>query len=411
MLGDREGVAVAEEFVNWSGSLRFTPGVHARPRDESAVCRIVEGAADRGQIVRPVGRGHSSVPLARTDDVLLSLEHLVGLVRADPEGLRARLLPGTDLEHVGRDLAAHGLAMENLGDVNYQALAGALATGTHGTGRRFGNISTTLVGGRLVTGTSSVVAFGEDAATPDDDLLRAARVSLGSLGVLTSVTLRVVPAMQLHRMNWCVHIDWVLEHWDGLVDENRHMDVYWYPRSDLAQVRMLNEPGTEPDLQPRHGELRADVMGPGHEVIPNQRELRFDEMEYMLPATAALDCFREARKRIKDRHRQQVGWRVLMRTVAADDSMLSNCYGRPTTTIALLQNNTLPHEEYFADMEPLLQAHGGRPHWGKKHTMAAARLAPLFPEWDAFHRLRRELDPAGVFMNDYLTRLFEESAP
>ncbi|WP_344260677.1 D-arabinono-1,4-lactone oxidase [Streptomyces sodiiphilus] len=406
----KERTTVPEEFVNWSGSLRFTPGERSAPRTEEEVAAEVRRAAERGLTVRPVGSGHSSVPLMATDDVLMSLDALTGLVRHDTAARRGAVLPGTGLADAGRLFAEAGLGMENLGDVDYQAIAGAIGTGTHGTGLALGNLSSTLVGGRLVTGTGEIFPFGEDAGEDaGEDLVRAAQVSLGSLGVLTSLTLRLVPAYGLHRLNWCTHIDWVLDHFGELARANRHFDFYWYPRSDDAQVRTLNEPGREPALVPPGARLHADETGPGHEIIPNSRDLRFDEMEYMLPLEDGLDCFREVRKRIKERHRQNVGWRVLVRTVAADEAMLSNCTGRPTMTIALLQNNELPHEEYFADLEPLFLEWGGRPHWGKKHTLTAAGLRPLYPEWDAFQDIRRRLDPQGVFLNDYLRRLLEET--
>lgn len=399
-----------EEFRNWSGSLRFTPAERCTPRTEEEVADRVRRAAEQGRTVRPVGSGHSSVALAATDDVLMSLEGMTGMVSHDTRAHRATVLPGTGLADAGRQFARVRLAMENLGDVDYQAVAGAIGTGTHGTGLRLPNLSAALVGGRLVTGTGEVVPFGEDAGPRHDrDLLHAVQVSLGSLGVLTSLTLRLVPEYRLHRVNWCTHIDWVLENFDELARRNRHFDFYWYPRSDLAQVRTLNEHGHEPDLTPPDGRLHREESGPGHEIIPNVRDLRFEEMEYMLPLDRGLECFRAVRERVGQHHRHHVGWRVLVRTVAPDEALISNCRHRPTMTVALLQNNTLPYREYFADMEPLLRDFGGRPHWGKKHSLTAAELRPLYPAWDTFQDLRRRLDPGGVFLNDYLRTLLEDA--
>ncbi|WP_258933082.1 hypothetical protein [Nesterenkonia pannonica] len=204
-----------------------------------------------------------------------------------------------------------------------------------------------------------------------------------------------------------IHIDWVLEHFAELVEQNRSFDFYWYPRSDMAQVRLLNEPGEEPTLLPP-GELKKEVTGPSYEVIPNDRHLVFEEMEYMLPFDEQLAAFREVRERVKSEHRALVGWRVLVRTIAADNVMISNAQGRDTMTIALLQNNTLPFKEYFDDIEPIFQRHGGRPHWGKKHTMKAPELARLYPEWERFQQIRKQMDPDGVMMNDYLKELLGE---
>lgn len=400
------------QFTNWSGSLSFTAQRKTFPRTEDEVLQLVRESAAEGWGVHPVGSGHSSTPVMATEDVLVSLENLSGVIDHDPEAGLARVLPGTGLEDLGAQLDDRGLALKNFGDVDYQSIAGAIGTGTHGTGEGLGNLSSMLVGGRLVTGTGEVIPFGLDAGEPtDSNLTRAVQVSLGTLGILTSLTLQVRPAYHLHRVNTMTHIDWVLEHFDELSATYRHVDFYWYPRSDRAQIRILDEPGRLENLDVE-GRVKREVTGPSYEIIPNHRDLRFDEMEYMLPRETGLMAFREVRERVKERHRADVAWRVLVRTVAADQAMLSNAQHRPTMTIALLQNAELDHQEYFEDVEPLLLRYGGRPHWGKKHTRTAEHLRQMYPEWDTFGDIRRGLDPDGVFLNDYLrTLLGEEGQP
>lgn len=399
---------MSEKFRNWSGSIEFTPAARVSPHSPAEIAELIKQAAPADGPVRPVGSGHSSQPIFNTTGTLVSLENLSGLIDVDREHARARVRPGTGLRELGEKLAEHNLAMQNLGDVDYQSIAGAIGTGTHGSGSTLGNLSSTLIGGTLINGSGEEVAFGVDADRgEDDDLLRAAQVSLGSLGIMTSLTLQLEEEYQLHRQNWITHVDWVLENFDQLIRENRSLDFYWYPRSDLAQVRMLNKPGQEPELFPE-GRPKTDLTGPSYEVIPNDRHLHFEEMEYMLPLDPELRAFRQARERIKARHRGTVGWRVLVRTIAPDQAMISNAQARPTMTIALLQNNTLPYTGYFEDLEPLFQAFGGRPHWGKKHTMGGAQLAQLYPEWSKFQQIRQRLDPAGLFLNDYLRALFTE---
>lgn len=394
---------------NWSGSVAFRPRVDAEAHTEQHVVDAVRWAARAGATIRPCGSLHSSTPLFETGDVLLTVDEVSGLKEYREDAGYAVLGAGTNLAVAGDELQAAGAAMENLGDVSYQTLAGAIGTATHGTGRELGNLSSTLVGGRLVTADGTVHAFGSESDEDDDDLLRAVRVSLGTLGVLTSVTVRVLPFYELHRRNWITHIDWVIDNFDQLVAEHRHFDFYWYPRSDQAQVRILDRPEDDGGLVPGpDARLKTDQRGPSHLLLTNERELRFDEMEYMLPLEAGMAAFRDVRERVKHKHRQYVGWRVLVRTVAPDDAMLSNCRDRPTLTIALLQNNTLDYQSYFDDMEPLLRDFGGRPHWGKKHSLTADELAPLYPEWDAFRRLRRSLDPEGIFLNPYLRALLGE---
>jgi FAD/FMN-containing dehydrogenase len=391
-----------KEWVNWSESLRFTPTTIAEPESEDELCELVRRAAEEGRTVRPVGEGHSSTPIMATDDILVSLRRITGLVSHDEEAQVATVRAGTGLQDFGRALHEVGLALENYGDVDFQAIAGAVGTGTHGTGKGLGNFSSMVTGFRMVTASGEVIEMGED----DPDALHAAQVSLGALGIFTELKMRLVPVFRLRRREWCVHVEDCLANLDRLIEENRNFDFYWHPRRDEAQLRVMNPPGEEPErllreLAPSDG-LRKDEEGWSFEVIPEQRGLKFDEMEYMLPAEAFRECFAEVRECIKERHRQYVGWRVLCRTVAADESFISPFNGRDTMTIALLQNNTLPYEEYFADMEPILRSYDGRPHWGKKHSLKAGDLAPLYPEWDRFREVRERLDPDGVFMNDYL---------
>jgi FAD/FMN-containing dehydrogenase len=406
---------MADSFVNWSGSIAFTPAEYAEPTDEEEVRQLVLRARDAAVPLRPVGAGHSSSPLVRTDGILVSLDRLAGLIDHDLAAHRSTVWAGTRLKSLGEGLYDAGLAMENLGDVDYQSVAGATATGTHGTGIQFGNLSTQVAGVRLITGTGDTLDI---SAEQHPDLLPAARLSLGALGVITRLTLDVRPRYGLRRRSWCAQVDWTLDHLAELQHTHRNMDFYWYPRSDLTQIRTLNHadqltrkppwadrrvPSSDPFARPREIQV-----GPTHETIPRHRELRFEEIEYTLPSEALPACFAEVRRRIKQRHRREAAWRVLVRTIAADDIFLSNAYGRATSTIACLQNNCLPYEDYFRDMEDIFRDYGGRPHWGKKHWLTARELRPLYPRWDDFQRIRRRLDPDGVFRTPYLARLLEE---
>ncbi|GIJ08141.1 D-arabinono-1,4-lactone oxidase [Micromonospora andamanensis] len=401
-------------FVNWSGSLTFTPSGYAEPADEDEVRELVQRARESGTTLRPVGSGHSSSPLVRTDGTLASLHRMAGVI--DMAGDRATVRGGSRLKELGEGLYDAGLAMENLGDVDYQSIAGAIATGTHGTGVGFGNLSTQVAEVRLVSGTGEVV---DVSATSNSELLPAARLSLGVLGVVTQLTLELQPRYDLRRRAWCAPVEWTLDHLAEMQHTNRNMDFYWYPRSDLTQIRTMNRADDTAEVSPGAAnrmprsdgwyEPRELEVGPTHRTIPQNRELRFEEIEYMLPAEAFPACFAEVRRRILDRHRRTVGWRVLVRSIAADDIWLSNAYGRPTTTIACLQNASLPYEEYFRDMEAVFRQYGGRPHWGKKHWLTAGDLRPLFPRWDDFQAARRRLDPDGVFLTPDLARLLEEA--
>jgi FAD/FMN-containing dehydrogenase len=371
------------------------------PEDEEALVRLVRRAAAEGRTVRVVGAGHSSSSLVQTDDILVSLEKFTGLVSHDGEACEAVVRPGSTLHDMGQALLDVGLAVHNLGDVDVQRVAGAIATGTHGTGKTLRNLSAMLIGVRLVTGQGEVVACHVE---DEPEFIQAARVSLGALGIFTELRLKLLPAYKLHRQEWCTNVEDCLAHLDELVAQNRNFDFYWYPRSDEAKLRILNEPGEGPEDIP-YARLVEDKVNWAPDIISKVRTLRFDEMEYSLPAGAGPECFAEIRRRVLARHRKTVGWRVLYRTVAPDDAYLSTAHGRDTVTISLHQNNSLHFWQYFKDIEPVFWHYGGRPHWGKKHTLRAQALRPLYPRWDDFLAARRRVDPEGRFLNGHLCTL------
>lgn len=391
---------MAQEWVNWSGSLRFTPGRFVAPDSEEALVSLVKQASSSGKTVRVVGSGHSSSPLVATAGPLVSLRAFRSLITHDQARCQATIGAGITLHEAGKMLLPLGMAFANLGDIDRQTVAGAFSTGTHGTGLSLPPLAAQFIGGRLVTGSGAVLAFD----MRDPAFLNAARVSLGALGMLTELQLQLVPAHRLCKWTWCAGIDDCLEHFAALALAHRHVDFYWYPRSDEVKIRTMDPLDAAPAALPFARLVQEDV-GWSSEITPNVRELRFEEMEYAVPVEHGLACFRDVRQRIKARWRHLVGWRVLYRTAAADDAFLSPAQGRATATISLHQNATLPFREFFADVEPLLRTHGGRPHWGKHHTLRAAQLRPLYPEWDRFLDVRQQLDPGGVFLNNALRGL------
>jgi len=380
---------------NWSGSVECEPARIARPADAAEVAALIReaGAADRE--VRVVGTGHSGTPLCATDGLLLSLDALAGVESHDAEALSATIAAGTKLCDLGDPLLERGLSMVNLGDIDKQALAGAVGTGTHGTGRQLGNVSSSVIGATVID------AEGELRSVEDRDSLRALRVSMGALGVVTSLRLRVLPAYRLHEQIRRLPVEDCLARLDEQIAQNRHFEFFWLPFKDAAEMKTLN-PTDEPasDLPDRPYER----IGWSPHIIASERNDKFFEMEYALPAEAGPDCFRSVRARMQQKH-PDVLWPVEYRTVASDDAWLSNANGRETVTLSIHQDGSLPYREFFEDVEPILQEAGGRPHWGKIHTMRAAGLRDRYPDWDRFLTLRAEWDPKGRFLNAHLREL------
>jgi FAD/FMN-containing dehydrogenase len=302
---------MVEDWMNWSGSLRFAPGEVIAPGSEDELARVVEQAAGSGGAIRVVGAGHSSSPLVATDDTLISLQHLCDIEIHDAACGEATIGAGVTLHEAGKALLTHGLAFANLGDIDTQTAIGAFATGTHGTGAALANLSAHLVGGRVVT---SAVEFVTFTAEKDPDLTRAAQVSLGVIGIMTAARVRLIPEFELGKRTWCARVEDCLTYFDELAAMLRNVDFYWYPRSDEVKIRTMDPVENTPAELP-FARLQSEETGRSNAVIPNVRELRFEEMECAVPVEAGLISFGEVWQRSKERWRQLVGWRVLYRTV------------------------------------------------------------------------------------------------
>jgi FAD/FMN-containing dehydrogenase len=386
-------------WQSWSGRIRCTPSALLAPAREEEIVAAVRDATRSARSLRVRGSGHSFTPLVATDGILVSLDAWCGVESSDASTCQATIRAGSKIAALGDALRDRGMALANQGDVDVQALAGALATGTHGTGVTLGSISSQITGLRLVTGGGeTLVCDAED----DPDLLEAARVSLGALGVVSAARLQLMPAYRLHERVWKVDIAECLAGLDEHVRSHRHFEFFWYPHKDYAEMKTLDPTDAAPDpLDARKGE-RIDWS---HRIFPSQRDLRFNEMEYAVPAASGPACFAAVRERMRTRH-ADVLWPVEYRTVAADDGWLSPMHGRDSVAISIHQDAALPCDAFFADVEPVFREHGGRPHWGKIHNLGARELAPLYPMWERFLATRRRLDPNGVFLNDHLRELF-----
>jgi FAD/FMN-containing dehydrogenase len=385
-------------WTNWAGNVRCEPRLRIEAASEADVVTALAEAERRGIGVRVAGSGHSFSPLVETDGLLLSLDGLAGIARHEPEARRVWVRAGTKLSALGRELFALGLALENLGDVDVQALGGALATGTHGTGRTLPNLSARVSGLRLLLADGSLrVLRAED----DAETLAAARVSLGALGVVSAVRIDCVPAYRLHERTERMPIEACLASLEERAAASRHFEFFWYPARDLAETKTLEPTRLEPDAVAGR---KYERIGWSHEILPSLRELRFVEMEYAVPAAQGPDCFRAVRERMRQKH-PDVVWPVEYRSVRADDAWLSPAHGRETVTLSLHQGAELPWQDFFADVEPILREHGGRPHWGKRHGLGSRELGPLYPRFDDFRRLRAELDPGARFLNAHLREL------
>jgi L-gulono-1,4-lactone dehydrogenase len=429
---------VPAEWRNWTGDQLARPVRDLAPADAGEVADAVRAATRDGLRVRMVGSGHSFPGAALTDGVLLRPDRLTGLVAVDRAARTATVRAGTRLADVSRLLAEHDLALENLGDIDEQTVAGAIATGTHGTGAAYGGLAAQVLALELVLAGGTLASCD---ATTRPDLLAAATVGLGAYGIVTAVTLRCVPAFALHAVEEPARLDDVLERWDSLPAEADHLDIYWWPHTSDCQIKRNTRVSlSELDPLPRWQALlddelvanglfgvvcRAGVRLPAlvpptnrlatrllrrrsytdvsHRVFASRRRVRFHETEWALPRAAVPDVLRELDATIRRR-----GWRISfpveVRVSAADDRWLSPAYGRETGYVAAHRYLREPYAELVDAMTRIAGA-AGRPHWGKLHPLDAVALAPRYPRFADALALRAEVDPEGRFANAYTDRV------
>jgi L-gulono-1,4-lactone dehydrogenase len=462
-------------WQNWAGTAIAEPSRWYRPQTAEAIAQAVKDAASAGLTVRALGSGHSFSPVAATSGAALDLSGWTGVVTADARTGLVTVRSGTTIRALNAALDALGLAMPNLGDIDAQTISGAISTGTHGTGARLGGIAAQVAGLELVLADGSVVSCSPQQRP---DLFNAARVSLGALGVISTVTLRCVPAFTLAADERPMPLAEVTARFTEFAADNDHFEFYWFPYGRNALVKRNNSVspgGQSPPGDPPMGGLpvppsppgppsggmppsriplaapprmpawrryweyevmenvafgalcRTGRMMPGlikplnrfaaaslskrsyadtsHRVFVTSRRVRFVESEYAVPRGSVLDVLAELRGGVQ-RLADPVMFPVEVRVAAADDIWLSTAYERDSAYVAIHQYVGLPYQEYFKLFESIAAAVGGRPHWGKMHTLDAGRLAALYPRFADFLRVRDETDPERRFANPYLEQVF-----
>lgn len=430
------------EWRNWAGTVARTPAATARPRDPAEAAALLTASARGGRTVRPMGSGHSFTGIGAPSDggLALDLADWTGIERVEHDPPRVTVRAGTPLHRLNRDLAELGLALPNLGDIDRQTVAGAISTGTHGTGAGLGGLATQVSALELLLADGSTRSCSE---TEDPELFAAARVGLGALGVLTKVTLRCVPAFDLAADEHPEPLDDVLARFGELADGNDHFEFYWFPHSARTLVKRNNRLPAGQHAQPlgrlreffeyevvenhafgavcRLGRALPALVRPlsrfcaatwsarhysdvARKVFVTSRRVRFVESEYAVPRgelPAVITEMRRAAARLRD----PVMFPVEVRVAAPDDIWLSTAHRRESAYVAVHQFAGMPHREWFEAFWSIVDSVGGRPHWGKMHRLGAEELRERYPRFDDFRRLRAELDPGGLFDNPYLTRV------
>ena len=423
---------------NWAGDERCSPALIESPSSVQELSAALERAARRGLRVRVAGAGHSFSDIACSDGLLLSLERMAKVIDLDRGSGLVRVQGGITIRELSRHLAAHGLAMENLGDIDVQSIAGAISTATHGTGARLGNIASQVRELTLVLADGSILVCAPER---DAELFRAARVGLGALGVIAELTLQCVPAFTLRGVDAPAPLADTLERFEELALGNDHFEFFVFPHADTALTRTNNRTEEPPRPRGRVSAYLNDVLLTNHAYgllcragrrLPGQiprlnrlvtrlagsservessaaifaspRLVRFTEMEYALPRARTPEAVRAVMAMVSERG-FDVPFPIEVRTVARDDAMLSTAAGRDSGYVAVHMFEGMPWEPYFRAVEELMSGLEGRPHWGKRHFQTAATLQRRYPDWERFAQIRARLDPEGRFANDWTERV------
>jgi FAD-linked oxidoreductase len=428
-------------WQNWAGTASADPVRWHWPRSTEEIADAVGAAAKDGLTVRAVGSGHSFTAAAATAGAALDLSSWTGTVAADLESGLVTVRSGTTVRELNAALDALGLALANLGDIDAQTVSGAISTGTHGTGARLGGIATQVAALEMVLADASVVSC---SATERPELFSAALVSVGALGVLSTVTLQCVPAFTLAADERPMPLETVLGGFADFAAGNDHFEFSWSPYGRTALVKRSNRiaDGSGPAPMPgwrrfleyevmenaAFGSLcrvgravprtikplsrlaaatlsRRSYSAPSHQVFVTPRRIRFVESEYAVPRESLLGVLAELRAGLP-RLPHPVMFPVAVRVAAADDVWLSTAYQRDSAYVAIRQYTGLPYRAYFRLFESIAIAVGGRPHWGKLHTRERDYLGRVYPRFADFLRLRDERDPGRVFGNRYLRQVF-----
>ncbi|WPB90390.1 D-arabinono-1,4-lactone oxidase [Streptomyces malaysiensis] len=423
---------------NWAGNVTARPARVVAPSSTGELAEVVRRAAAEGLKVKAVGTGHSFTTTAATDGLLIRPDRMASVRELDREAGTVTVAAGTPLRQLNETLAAHGLSLVNMGDIMEQTVAGATATGTHGTGRDSASIAAQIKGLELVTADGSVLRC---SAEENPEIFAAARIGIGALGVVSEITFGVEPEFLLTAREEPMPFDRVMADFQQLVAENEHFEFYWFPHTGNCNTKRNNRstgpaapvgrvsgwvddellsngifqvacsvgravPATIPGIakiSSRALSARTYTDIP-YKVFTSPRRVRFLEMEYAVPREAAVTALRELKATV-ERSGLRVSFPVEVRTAPADDIALSTASGRETAYIAVHLYRGTPHRAYFTAAEQIMIAHGGRPHWGKLHSRDAAYLSGVYPRFGEFTAVRDRLDPDRLFTNDYLRRV------
>lgn len=423
---------------NFGRTYRFQPKELLKPTSEEEIIEIIKKANQENRNVRVVGSYHSWTNLVVAEDILVSLDNWQGVIKIDEANNWAEIKAGTKLHRATHELHQAGFALANLGDIDVQSIAGALSTGTHGTGKEFGTLATQLIEVTLITGKGDLITCSENQ---HPEIFKAAQISLGALGIITRMKLKIVPQYKLEYVSKLAYLDDMIDNFHQYNSENRNYEFYWFPHTNKVQLKLVNTT----DLPIKSGGFSRSVndivvenmgysvlsnlsrtfkpvtrwltnfsanyvpkgrwINYSHKIFATKRWVHFYEMEYNVPEENFPNCIREIQQWITNND-YRVHMPLEVRYVKADDILISPANGRNCIYIAVHQFIGMEYKPYFEAVEKIFLKYGGRPHFGKMNTLTNVDFEKIHPHWSTFKNIRKQLDPNGVMLNKYLKQIF-----
>nr|WP_245414692.1 D-arabinono-1,4-lactone oxidase [Brucella oryzae] len=401
---------------NWVGNQSCVTSAAGAPASEAELCEMVHTATSQGLNVRCAGSGHSFTPVVATSGLLLTLSGMKGIKGIDTQRKRVTAAAGTTINELGRYLKENGLSMVNQGDIDSQALAGALTTGTHGTGAKLSNLASAIVGMKIVQPNGEILVA--DETTPD--LLKASRVSVGTLGVISEITLQLMDSYNLHERLWREDFDACMEMHDELAAKHRHFSFFWCPTEQsrhcycLPDTAATSRSGRTTDVCEmktmditEEAPMSSDFekIAYSSEIYPIEYVPNFHELEYAVPVAHGKEAVKAVRKLMLEKYPECI-YPIEYRFTAGDDAWISPFFEQDSVTVSVSGEPGTDYWPYLRDVDAILRSYGSRPHWGKLHFLTGQDVTNIYPKAGQFRELRRKLDPQGFFLNDHLAQLF-----
>ncbi len=402
---------------NWAGNQSCIRAARGAPTSEDELCSMVHDASNKGMNVRVAGSGHSFTAVALTNGLHLTLANMTGVRHIDHEKKRVTAYAGTTMNAFGKALKAAGLSMINQGDIDSQSIAGALTTGTHGTGMELGNLASSIVGLKLVQPNGSIINV--DESTPD--MLHAARVSMGVLGIASEITLQVTDAFNLHERIWREDFESLMERHDELAKKHRHFSCFYCPyeqsrhcyclpdtaatskdgkTTDVCEVKVMDITDRPPF------ESEFEKVAYSSDVYPIEYLPNFHELEYAIPVAHGKDAVRAVRKLMLEEFPQAI-YPIEYRFTAGDGAWMSPFFEQDSVTVSVSGEPGTDYWAFLRAVDAILRMYGGRPHWGKMHFLTGDDVTAIYPRANDFRKIRRELDPEGIFLSEHLSPYFK----